>query len=116
MSNILKIFLIIILLAQIYLILKTTKRKNLAMKYTSLWLIMVFIMLIIVIFPGSLISLSKLLGFEATSNMIFILAFFFLFYMLFIHTTSISRQKYQIVNLVQEISILKKELEYGKKD
>ncbi len=116
MSNILKIFLIIVLLVQLYLILRTTKRKNLAMKYTSLWLVMVFIMLIIVIFPSSIINLSKFLGFEATSNMVFILAFFFLFFMLFIHTTSISKQKHQIVCLVQELSILKKEFEDGKKD
>ena len=105
----LKLFLSIIVLAQLYLILNRFNKKKLTIKYTIYWIMLLLIMEIFVIFPNVLILLSEFLGFEATSNMILFSLFFFLFYICFLLTAKLSVQKMQIKNLIQEISILKKE-------
>lgn len=117
MSIILRIFLIILLLFQLFLIVNTVKRKKLTMKYASFWIILIMMMAMVVIFPEIVFKLSSLLGFEKTSNMIFLLGFFFLFYVTFIITTSISIQNEKIKLLIQELSIIKESVkEDGKKE
>lgn len=117
MSITLKIFLIILLLFQVFLIIKTIKKKRMSMKYGSLWLVLILLMMVIVICPGIIFKLASLLGFEASSNMIFLLGFFFLFYMIFILTTSISIMNEKIKLLIQEVSLLKESVnKNGKKE
>lgn len=113
----LKIFLIILLLFQIFLIVKTIRKKRMSMKYGSLWIFLILLMLIIVLFPKIVFKLSSLFGFETSSNMIFLLGFFFLFYMIFILTTSISIMNEKIKLLIQEVSMLKESVDKdGKKE
>lgn len=117
MNNILRIFLMVLLVFQLILIINTVKRKSFSMKYASFWIFLIFIMAIVVIFPNILFIISKLFGFEKTSNMIFLLGFFFLFYIIFILTTSISSQNEKIKLLIQELSLLKERVDKdGKKD
>lgn len=113
----LKIFLIMLLLLQLFLIINRVKRKKMTMKYASFWIFLIIIMTIVVIFPSIVFKLSELAGFEEPSNMIFLLGFFFLFYVSFIITTSISIQNEKIKLLIQEVSLLKESVnKNGKKD
>ena len=67
-------------------------------------------MMLVVIYPNIIFKISELFGFEKASNMIFLLGFFFLFYIIFILTSSLSIQNNKIKLLIQEISILKEKL------
>ena len=116
MSTVLKIFLCIILVIQLVLIIVTMRKKNMSMKYATIWIVLTLLMFVAVLFPHFIIVFSKFCGFEATSNMVFLIAFFVLFYMSFVQTISISKMRNQITDLIQEISILKKEIQNGKKD
>lgn len=117
MSTTLKITLIILLLFQLFLIMNRVKRKKMTMKYASFWIFLIIIMSIIVIFPTIIFKLSELMGFEKASNMMFLMGFFFLFYVSFIITTSISIQNEKIKSLIQEVSMLKESVENnGKKE
>lgn len=116
MNEVLQMFLIVLLIVQIILIIRTLKKKKMAMKYASVWILIILLMFIVTIFPNLIFVVSDFFGFETTSNMVFLLGFFFLFYMCFIQTLSLSKQKQEIVTLVQEISILKEEIKNGKKD
>ena len=117
MNSILKIFLIVLLIFQVILIVETVKRKKFSMKYASFWILIILLMAIVVIFPSIIFKISELFGFEKSSNMIFLLGFFFLFYIIFILTTNISIQNEKIKLLIQEISILKERVDKdGKKD
>lgn len=107
MSVNLKIFLILLLFFQIFMIVNTVKRKKLTMRYASFWIVLILIMIMVVIFPGVIFKLSEYTGFEKTSNMIFLLGFFFLFSISFIITTSVSVQNEKIKLLIQELSMLK---------
>ena len=107
MNIMLKVFILLLLLLQLILIIRTVKLKKLSMKYGSFWILLLILMTLVVIFPNIIFSLSKIFGFEASSNMVFLLGFFFLFYVIFILTISISIQNEKIKLLIQEISLLK---------
>lgn len=117
MNKILQLFLLALLLFQLFLIICTIKRKKLSMKYGSFWIFLIIIMFVIVIYPKLLLSISSFFGFEVASNMIFLLGFFFLFYIIFILTTSISIHNEKIKLLIQEVSLLKESVDKnGKKE
>ena len=114
MSKHLIIFLLALLLLQLILIIRGTRRKEFTIKYASLWIVLIIIMGVVVIYPNLIFMLSDYLGFEAASNMIFLLGFFFLFYLSFIITTSISKQNAKITLLIQEVSMLKEKVKNEK--
>lgn len=107
----LKIFLIIILLVQIFFTIFLIKSKKITMKYASLWIIALMLLIILALFPNIIIIISELFGFEVPSNMVFLLGFFVLFNINFIISLSLSKQNEKIKFLIQEVSILKKRLE-----
>lgn len=112
MNNMLRITLIAIVMIFNLIILSILKRKKIETKYAFLWIFSSILLLIIALFPYMFNKLSFLLGFEATSNMIFLFGFFILLYINFILTLIISKQKKNIVTLVQEISVLKYRFDY----
>ena len=112
----LQVFLLLLLFIQLLLIVSTIKTKKLSIKYGSFWIFLLILMAIVVIFPSILFKLAKLFGFEVASNMIFLIGFFFLFYIIFMLTISISVQNERIKLLVQEVSLLKESVNYGKKE
>lgn len=116
MSITLQIFLVILLIIQTVIMIETLKKKNMSMKYATMWLGIIFVLFIFSFFPNILISISKLFGFKATSNMVFLGGYFILFYLIFIQSIELSKQKKEIVKLIQELSILKKDKKDGKKD
>ena len=117
MSENLKLFLMSLLILQLILIINRVMKKKMTIKYASFWIILIIIMSVIVIFPNIIFELSKFAGFEEASNMVFLLGFFFLFYISFIITTSVSIQNEKIKTLIQEVSILKESVKKnGKKD
>lgn len=117
MNFTLKIFLLFLLVLQLIFIIHIVKKDKLSMKYASLWVLLIFILGVVAIFPDFLFWLSEVLGFEKTSNMVFLLGFFFLFYLIFVMMVSISSQNEKIRLLVQELSLLKERVDKnGKKD
>ena len=116
MSNALKIFLVILLLISIILILRRLKNKKISIRYGVLWIILIVILIISIAFSDLYFILAKLLGFEKTSNMIFLFAFFFLFYLNFTLVTSVSVLNEKIKNLIQEVSLLKERVAKNEKE
>ena len=104
----LRIFLIIILLVGLYMIFRTIKKKNLQIKYGMYWTLIFGIMLILIIFPNIIESIAKFCGFKEAPNMLFLIAIFILFYIVFRLYITISKLQEINKSLVQELSILKK--------
>ncbi len=115
MENNLKIFLLCLIILSIYLIFKTIKKKKLSMKYGMYFTLIGIIMLILIIFPDIIEYFAKLCGFKEAPNMLFLIAIFLLFYIVFNIYTSISKLIENNKIMIQELSILKKELENKKK-
>ena len=51
MNIVLKISLLLLLVFQLFLIIRTVKKKRLTMKYASFWIFLIILMTIVVIFP-----------------------------------------------------------------
>ena len=111
----LQIFLLLVLLFQFLLIVRTINKKKLSMKYGSFWIFLLILMVIVVVFPSILFKISNIFGFEVPANMIFLIGFFFLFYIIFILTISISVQNKKIKLLIQELSLLKESVNNEKR-
>lgn len=106
MSNNLRFTLLIIVILLVIMVLNELKKKAIMTKYALLWILSSFAMLIAICFPMIFDEISLFLGFEKTSNMIFLIGFFILFCIVFSLTLIISKQKKEIIALIQQISIL----------
>lgn len=112
----LKVFLLILLLLNIFLIIKRLKLKKLSIKYVVFWIFLLILLFLSVCFDNIYFYISNFFGFEKTSNMIFLLAFFFLFYLNFILITTISTLNNKVNTLIQEVSLLKERVNIYEKE
>ena len=110
MPNTLKIALIIILLIYLFVISKSVKRKNMRINYLIFWSITGIFLIIALLAPNFVETISNFLGFELPINMIFSCAIFVV-YLIFDLTRLITKEQNQNTMLIQEISILEKKVE-----
>ena len=103
----LQIFLTLVLIAFIVLVLRKLKLKRISIRYGVFAIILDLILIISVWLPQLYFNLAKLLGFEKPSNMIFLFAFFFVLYIIFLLLNTISQLNEKVKNLIQEVSMLK---------
>lgn len=106
----LRIFLFSILIFFIILILHTIKKKKLLLKYSLLWLVTSLFMSICILFPQILELICNLLGIKLISNLVLLIGFLILLVLTFILTIIVSEQKKKIILLIEEFSIIKKEI------
>ena len=107
----LKIFLIIVLLIYLFCICKSVKRKNMHISYLIFWSITGVLLIIAFISPNFVDNLSNLLGFELSTNMIYSIAIFLILYLIYGMMKLITKLDNENTILIQELSILKKEVE-----
>ena len=102
---------ILLAIAVYFIILAVLLRKKyLSLRFTLLWLLSGFLMLLITIFPGLLQMVTKLLGFQLGSNALFSILFFCVLIILVSLTSINSRQGEAIRRLTQELAMLEKRL------
>lgn len=111
MNDNLKLFIVIIILLNLILIIRTLKLKRISIRYGVLWITLLILLLFVGLFPNLFIYVSDFFGFESASNMVFLLGFFFLFYLNFLLITNISLLNDKIKILIQENSILKERVD-----
>ena len=107
----LRIALIIATLIYLFFILRAIKRKKLQISLSVFWIFTAIALIISLAIPNFIEQISKWLGFEVTTNMIFCVTIFIAFYLIFSLMILISDLKRKNVKLIQEISILKKKVE-----
>ena len=107
----LRIALLVFTLIYIFIILKAVKYKKLQISFSIFWLFTGFILLVSIIFPNAVQYISGLLGFKLTTSMIFFVAILLAFYVIFNLNIKVSKVDKKNILLVQEISLLKKEVD-----
>ncbi len=85
------------------------KKQKITIKYSLVWFCVFFFLTICLLIPGLLDFLTKQLGFQTPSNMVFSLLIASLIIITIALTVIVSTQDKKIRLLIQEISILKKE-------
>ena len=107
----LRLALIAITLIYILLILRSIRRKKMNVSFSIFWIITGIVLIILAIVPNLVETISKALGFEAPSNMLFVVTIFMAFYLIFNLTTIVSQENKKNILLIQEVSLLKKKVE-----
>ena len=101
--SILSIVMLVASVLFLYFVFRNINQNNILFEQAFMWIIIGFVLIVISIFDWIPVSIAKLLGFELTSNFVMSLAIFFLLVI-------VSKQKEQIKQLVQELSIMKQRM------
>lgn len=111
----LKITLVIVSLFLIFLTTYVLKRGRIPEKYSLLWYAFALLILLVGIFPELFDIVSKQLGFKVISNLIIGCIIGGLIILTMALTVMMAGQKKKTILLIQEISLLKNEIEKLKK-
>ena len=82
------------------------KRNRLSLKYCLLWLLSGIIMLVLAVFPGVLDWFSHVIGIYSSVNALFAVILFCGMMLMISFTVIVSREKQEIVKMVQRIALL----------
>lgn len=101
----------------LYFIFRNINKNKILFEHAFVWILVGIALLIFSIFEVIPVWISKILGFGLVSNFLMTASIFFLLVNSFLHTVALSRQKEQLKNLVQELSLANKTIaELEKKD
>lgn len=109
MSKTLTISLVIFSIIWFLIILRCVKKDRISIKYSLIWFLMALVLLLVGIIPNLIELASEFFGFLTISNMVIGIILSLLMFITLILTMIVTNQKMQIKNLIQEVSMLKKE-------
>ena len=111
MSITLRIFLILITLIYIFVIIKNISKKKIQLSFSLFWTFTALLLIIALAIPNFIGTISSWLGFQVSTNMIFVVTIFILFVLNFKMSLSFEQEKEKTKKLIQETSLLKKKVE-----
>lgn len=114
MNDKLIITVIIFALVLFFFVFQLLRKGRIPVKYALVWLFAVIIIFITSIIPDLMENLAEMLGFELLSNMVLCIFITVLIFVTIILTVMMAGQKKKTTLLIQELSILKAELEKKK--
>ena len=111
MSKELKILLFIMSFFYLIIIIFYIKRKKIQLNFSMFWILSGVVLMLSSLFSGWIEVISRYLGFETPSNMVFCTAIFLAYYLVFVLTIRLSAENAKNTKLIQEVSILKQKVE-----
>lgn len=105
MSVSLRIILIIASIITLVFVFRKIKKAQFVVEDTLYWFFFCLILLLFSLFPKIPYSLSKLCGFEATSNFVFVTIIFLLLIKLFMISVKLSKLETRISRFIQEYAL-----------
>lgn len=105
-NPVLTIVIILISLGFLLYAVKQVKKGQLLLRYSLMWLFLGALLFVVALFPLPIFEISRLLGFNTSSNFVFLAAVFFLLLIALSHAKAISRQTIQLKKLTQRQAIL----------
>ncbi len=110
MSPLLRISLCVGIAVYFTFIIIFLRKKALALKYTILWIVSGFLMLLVVLFPRIINYVSKILGIVTPANAVFTLELFFLIVILMSITSIVSKLDEKMKKMIQYTALLEKRI------
>lgn len=102
-------FVIVAVLFMIYMIVEIRKEK-LSIKESFWWMMSSLLMLILALFPYSIDWVAEKLGIDYPPSLLFVICIVFLLFINFRNSKRISEQQIKIIDLAQNISLLKERI------
>ncbi len=107
----LQIILLIGSIIALFFVLWTVVKNKMNIHYAMVWILWGIGVVILALFPGLTISLTKLIGIEVPVNTVFLVMITLLYAFSFYVFLKLSKQNEEIINLNYEIAVLKKKVE-----
>ncbi|OFI47930.1 DUF2304 domain-containing protein [Floricoccus penangensis] len=111
MSVLLRVEMIVLALAIFYYIVKMVNKNAFSLRRSAPWLIVGLGIIFIALFPDVVSLAAHQLGFALTMNFLLFVGLVFVFVLELMKTSSDTKKDQQIKVLIQEVSLLKKEVE-----
>lgn len=108
------IYFIIISILIIIFITLSVKKSRLSIKESFWWMVGSLCALLLSIFPGIINSVAKIFGVSYPPTILFVFCILFLIYMIFRNSKRIAEQQEKIIELVQQVAILKEKVKNKK--
>ena len=109
MTTLQSILVIVISISFALYIIYSARKARLDMKHAIAWLFIAFAAVIVAVVPRGVMWIANRLDFEASTNLLFIIAILVLAIIAFRQTTMISKMEKQIVRLTQTLAIVQKQ-------
>lgn len=106
----LQLSLILLCVVLLVLLINMIKKYELQLKYALLWIFVVVLMLVISVLPQIAFYFTRVFGFQAPSNFVFLVGIVSGLAIIFSLTISISNSSIKIRQMSQEIGLLKQQL------
>lgn len=94
----------------IFFILYLVRKRRISIKYSLVWLFPCIVLIFFTLWPGCMVWISKVLGFQTASNMVITALVCFLLIINLALTVIVTNQKEKIRLLIQETSIIKQNM------
>ena len=107
----LRISLLVAIAIYMGLIIFLLRKKSLNLKYSLLWMFMAVVLLVMVAFPDLVAFFANLIGVASYINAIFMAFIFFILLLIVSLSSIVSKQSREIKTLIQNLALLKKEIE-----
>ncbi|GEQ61364.1 DUF2304 domain-containing protein [Vagococcus lutrae] len=108
--NVLSVLVFVISFVFFVFVIRTINKNIISLQYALIWLLIGIIMMVFSIFPDLAERIAHALGFAFASNFVLFVSVMFCLVQLILTTSYISKQDDQIKKLIQEVSLLKKEM------
>lgn len=105
MTTLLRVEMILVAFTFVVVVFWAVNKKKLLLKYSLIWLVISFSIVIIALFPQIAYLITDLVGIETVSNLIYLLGITSLLIITFSLSVIVSHQSNRIKNLVQMVSI-----------
>lgn len=109
MDNHLSIALVIFAITWFVVLISAIRLRRISIRYSMVWFFAALMLFVVGLFPGIFGLINRLFNFALISNLIIGALITLLMIITFALTLFVTKQKKQIDNLIQEISILKSE-------
>lgn len=109
------IYFIIVALFLLFYVIHIVRKGKLSIKESFWWVIGALIALILAIFPKSIDVIAKWFGVTYPPTLMFVFCILFLLFMNFRASSKVSEQNEKIMELTQQISILKGQVKNNEK-
>ena len=106
MNQVLQLILIGVTFLFCVFILVVTQKKKLSYKYTLLWLFFGIVTLLLAIFPGIIVEISKIIHVIEPVNTLFLIYIFLVIVIIFYISLAFSKLFEKVTTLIQENAIL----------
>lgn len=111
----LKFVVVIVMLLLLIYIFGVVRKNKISIKNIIIWILFDVIVIFCVLFLDMVLRIAHFVGIKTISNMMFFIGFIFLIVVCFNLSSELSIQNKKIINLTQELGILKNKLEKVKK-